>query len=298
MSQFLSYKGGNHSGIYNSPRNGCQQMSTGPVPELEGLIKAIGQAGKRLTEIDAAEAGAGNISVCILSGGFDVAPRFPDSEEVLLPFSVPELAGATFSVTGSATRLRDVLDDPEGNLGCLVIQPGGETAFLRTSPRRQFTKVTSEFNSHLAIHYDRLVRGEVVHAVIHAQPPHLIYLSHIAAYRDQDYLNQHLLRWQPETIIQMPEGLGVVPFLVPGSSQLVDATREALQGHQLAVWCRHGVICRADGSVMHACDLIEYAEAAARYEYLNLAAGEPSHGLSVEEIRAICESVGVTQTIF
>ncbi len=298
MSQILSYKGGNHSGIYNTPRNGCQHMTTQVPPSLEALLKAIGEAGKRLTEIDAAEAGAGNISTCVRSG-LDLASRYPDSEEVPLPFSVPELAGATFIVTGAGTRLRDVLDDPEGNLGCLVVQPGGKTALLHTSPRRRFAKVTSEFNSHLAIHYDRLLRVDAgVQVVIHVQPLRLTYLSHIAAYRDTDYLNQHLLRWQPETIIQMPEGLGVVPFLVPGSSQLVEATREALREHQLALWCWHGVICRADESVMHACDLIEYAEAAARYEYLNLAAGEPSHGLSAEEIRAICKSVGVTQTIF
>jgi len=38
---------------------------------------------------------------------------------------------------------------------------------------------TIEFNSHLAVHQDQVrLSGTNFHAVIHAQPPHLTYLSH------------------------------------------------------------------------------------------------------------------------
>jgi rhamnulose-1-phosphate aldolase len=232
-------------------------------------------------------------------GPLEFRRRFPDREDVPLPISVPGLAGATFLVSGSGRRLRELLDDPEGNLGCLVIEPGGQTGRLHTSPRRRFSRLTSEFNSHLAIHSDRLMSSETAfHTVVHAQPPYLTFLSHMTPYQNEGYLNRRLFRWQPETIIQMPEGLGVVSFLVPGSEALVAATREAMRCHQLAVWIRHGAVARADGSVKHAADLVEYAEAAARYEFLNLAAGEPAHGLSPEDIRAICRSVNVEQSIF
>ena len=67
-----------------------------------------------------------------------------------------------------------------------------------------FERVTSEFNSHLAVHYDQICEsGTNFHAVIHAQPVHLTYLSHIPRYQDEQYLNTHLLRWQPETIINL-----------------------------------------------------------------------------------------------
>ncbi len=281
------------------PRDGLKSMNGQHAQDLDSLIRAIGEAGKRLSEIEAAEGAAGNLSMCV-RGPLDIAARFPEGREVTLPMSVPELAGVAFIVSGSGRRLRDILDDPEGNLGCLVVKSGGKAGRLFTSPRRRFTRLTSEFNSHLAVHYDRLLQlGAIsLHAVVHAQPPHLTYLSHLAAYQDEVFLNRHLLRWQPETIIQMPEGLGTVPFLVPGSMPLVEATREALRRHQIVVWSRHGAMARAYDSVMHACDLIEYAEAAARYEYMNLSAGEPSTGLSAEEIRAICKSVGIEQTIF
>jgi len=267
-------------------------------PDLDSLLTQIGEVGRRLSEINASEGAAGNISVCV-RGPLEFRRRFPDREIVPLSMGVPGLAGATFLVTGSGRRLRELLDDPEGNLACLVIEPGGQTGRLYTSPRRRFGRLTSEFNSHLAIHSDLLMSsGTAFHTVVHAQPPHLTYLSHMTPYQNEGYLNRRLFRWQPETILQMPEGLGVVSFLVPGSEALVAATREAMRRHQLAVWIRHGVIARADESVTHAADLVEYAEAAARYEYLNLAAGEPAHGLSPDDIRAICRSVNVEQSIF
>ena len=98
----------------------------------------------------------------------------------------------------------------------------GETGKIYTSTQRRFEHVTSEFNSHLAVHYDQMLSsGTNFHAVIHAQPPHLTYLSHIPRYQDEHYLNTHLLRWQPETIINLPEGIGFMPFRIPSSPELM-----------------------------------------------------------------------------
>ena len=43
-----------------------------PYPDLAELIAAIGEAGQRLSEIEASEGAAGNISVCI---GWPLEPR-------------------------------------------------------------------------------------------------------------------------------------------------------------------------------------------------------------------------------
>jgi rhamnulose-1-phosphate aldolase len=72
----------------------------------------------------------------------------------------------------------------------------------------------------------------------------------------------------------------------------------ALRKNRIVVWAKHGVMARSDVSVKRAADRVEYAETAARYEYLNLCAGEAGEGLSVAEIRAICENFDVKQTIF
>ena len=273
-------------------------MKDGEDVGLDGILDSIGRAGMRISEIDASEGAAGNISVC-LRGDVDPGERFPIVEEVELPSAVPELAGATFIVTGSGRRLRELPDDPEGSLACIVVDEGGATGRMMTSSKRRFARVTTEFNSHLAVHYDRVLSGDLgFHAVLHAQPPHLTYISHLERYQDEERLNHRLLRWQPETIVQLPEGIGFIPFQVPGSGELMAATTGALGKHRIVVWARHGVVARSGVSVMQAVDLVEYAEAAARYEYLNIAAGEPATGFATDEILAICDSLGIPQTIF
>ena len=269
-----------------------------PYPELDDLLVLMGEAGKRLSEIDATEGAAGNISVCIC---WPVEPRtrFQLVEQINLPQPIPELAGATFIVTGSGRRLREIIEQPVANVGCLVVDEGGSSGKLYTSYNKLFSRLTSEFNSHLAVHYDQITNsGTNFHAVIHAQPPYMTYLSHIPRYHDESYLNQHLLRWQPETILQLPEGIGLIPFQVPGSSELMEATTRSLREHRIVIWAKHGVIARSDISTKRASDRIEYAETAARYEYLNLTTGEQGIGLSPDEIRAICTAFNVQQTIF
>jgi rhamnulose-1-phosphate aldolase len=273
-------------------------MLNPPYPELDDLLNMIGEAGRHLAEIEASEGSAGNISIC-LRWPVEVRNHFPVMNEFNLPQPVPELVGATFIVSGSGRRLREIIDDPTASLACLVVNEGGKTAKLYTSFHRRFERVTSEFNSHLAVHYDQFVSTDTnYHAVIHAQPVHLTYLSHVPRYQDKKYLNQHLLRWQPETIVNLPEGIGFIPFRIPGSPELMAGNVEALRSHRIVIWAKHGVMARSDVSVKRAADRVEYAETAAKYEYLNLRVGEIGEGLSADEIRSICETFNVKQDIF
>jgi rhamnulose-1-phosphate aldolase len=274
-----------------------EEAMTEPSPSLETLLDALGDCGWRLADLGACEGAAGNLSVC-LRGALEVRGAFPLEERVTLPLAVPGLAGATLVVSGSGRRLREIQARPGANLACLVVDPGGTTAAMFTAPERGFRQVTSEFNSHLAVHRDRMAAGAGFHAVVHAQPPHLTFLSHIPRYQDPRFLNARLLRWQPETILNLPEGIGFAPFQVPGSAELSLQNATLCRTHQVVLWARHGVMSRSEDSVQRATDLIEYAEAAARYEYLNLAAGEPSEGLGAEEIRAVCAACGVEQGWF
>jgi rhamnulose-1-phosphate aldolase len=76
------------------------------------------------------------------------------------------------------------------------------------------------------------------------------------------------------------------------------ANVDALRRHRIVEWAKQGVMARSDVSVKPAADRIEYAETGAKYEHLNLMAGEIGEGLSAVEIRAICGAVEVKQTIF
>jgi rhamnulose-1-phosphate aldolase len=261
------------------------------------VLAGIGQAGRALAGIGACEGAAGNISVCEAEP-FDVTRRFPVSERFALPVPVPELAGFTVFATGSGRRLRELADAPVEGVGVLTIDDGS-TATLWTSPRRRFERLTSELNSHLAVHADRVrSTGVRFHALVHAQPPRLTMLSHIPEYRDGDTLTRRLLRWEPETIVNLPEGIAVLPYLLPGSPQLMAASVTALRTHRIVLWSKHGVLARSDQSVTQAADIVEYAETAAGYEQMDLAMGRRGDGLSDGELREIIRALGVKSILY
>jgi len=268
-----------------------------PFPELDEFLAAIGAAGQRVSELAASEGAAGNISICI-GWPIEVRRRFPLSEPFELPLPAPALAGMHVIVSGSGRRLRDIHADPAANLGVVAIAADGRTGQLYTSPRRLFARVTSEFNSHLAVHNDQIARsGTNFHALIHAQPPHLTYLSQIPAYRDQAVINQRLLRWEPETIVNLPEGIGVLPYRLPGSPAMMEANLQGLREYRIVVWSKHGVMARSDQSVTKAADRIEYAETAALYEYMDLVNGSKAEGLTQDELREVLQAFDVPTTL-
>lgn len=262
-------------------------------PNLEQLLDAMGEAGVRINEIDSAEAGAGNISVYV-GWELDLGDTFPHAEEIELPLAAPHLAGGTLLVTGSGRRLRQIATDPTACVAAVMVHDDGARATMYTSPRRSFEKLTSEFNSHLGVHEDQVARrGVDFQAVVHAQPPHLTYLSHIPRYRSDEGLNGAILRWEPESIVAVSQGVKVLPFYVPGSAEMMAANVAGLRECEITLWSKHGVMARSDVSVLRAIDRIEYAETGAKYEYMDLAVGRRAEGLLREEISAVAEAFSI-----
>mgnify|MGYP000867226142 FL=1 len=145
-------------------------MITPSYPKIEELLQMVGDTGKRLNEIDACEGAAGNISLYI---GWDIETNdlFPNKQTIPLPVEVPELSGKRFLVSGSGCRLREISADPERNLGLLEIGEDGKTGILCLATTCHFQRLTSEWNTHLAIHRDQiLLSNTIFHAVVHGQP--------------------------------------------------------------------------------------------------------------------------------
>ena len=263
--------------------------------ELRQVIDSIGEAGLRLSEMGASEGAGGNLSICLLG---PVLPHleFTQVETVALPLCVPALVEATLVVTGSGTRSRDIARNPGACLAILEVQPGGEQALMRYSPSRTFARVTSEFNSHLGVHLDQVQRAGIgYHAVVHAQPRKLTYLSHLSEYQNEEYVNRRLFRWQPETVLNLPEGISIVPFKVPSSDDLMRANVQSLRERRAAIWAKHGVMTRSSHSIAAAVDLIDYLEVAAEYECLDLSLGQRTQGLDESELASVCAQYGVEQ---
>lgn len=262
---------------------------------LKEILWEIGDAGRRMMQINAAEGAAGNISVFLRSLP-NMDNRFLQRGIINLPVPTPALSDGWLIVSGSGRRLRDIANNPDITLCLLHIQEGGEYAEIYAAAD---ILPTSELNTHLAIHNEQVARRSLFHhAIIHAQPLYLTYLSHLERYSETIAFNRRLLRWQPETILEFPEGIGVLPFLIPGSAELAASTVELMRTHRAVIWRRHGIVTRADTSIRKAGDLVEYAETAAHYEYLNLQAGEPTMGMSDFELHLMCERFGIKQPFF
>jgi rhamnulose-1-phosphate aldolase len=137
-----------------------------------------------------------------------------------------------------------------------------------------------------------------LHAVVHAQPPHLVALTHRTDLGDSADFSRRILRWEPETVVQLPEGVAVLPFMVPGSKTLADASVAALRAHRVVLWSKHGLMVRSEAGPLKAVDLIEYAETGAMYDQANTACGSPSEGLTPAELRAVIEAFNVQTTLF
>ncbi|SDN77886.1 L-rhamnulose 1-phosphate aldolase [Actinomyces ruminicola] len=269
---------------------------------LAEILTQMGAAGRRLDHMGAVEAGAGNISVSINASAeqLGLADRFPQAAPgTELPLPAPALAGRTVLVTGSGCRLRDVADAPEANVSAFVVDDGGLTGTWYTHPDRAYVRPTSEFNSHLAVHNDQVAqRGVDFQAVIHAQPPYLVQLSHIKDIRNTADFNRRILRWEPETIVQLPQGIEVLDFMVPGSATLMENNVRALRDHVIVLWSKHGIMVRSDLAPLAAVDKVEYAETGAMYEVRNIMAGGLGEGVTDEELRAVVETFNVDTDLF
>ena len=121
----------------------------------------------------------------------------------------------------------------------------------------------------------------------------LTYLSHIPAYRDTAAMNARILRWEPESIVSLSAGIGVLEFMIPGSAELMAANVEGLREFEIVLWSKHGVMARSDLSVTRAVDRVEYAETGARYEYMDLVAGGRAEGLTPSRSASVAREFNI-----
>ena len=258
--------------------------------KVQYWLDEIAEAGRALHDMGAAEGASGNLSLFLpddtvgLSGLLLARMSRQRSYPVASGLNLP--AGAIL-ITGSRRRLRDLDDSLDEILCAIEVESDGST-WLHHSD--DFTiEPTSEIDSHLAIHATSVAGVARINAVVHAQPPYLTYLSHIPEYQDEDRLNRQLLRWEPETIVNFPNGFRTLPYMTPGTTELGKQTGMAMLRHQFVIWNQHGIIVRSDRSLTAAIDLIEYAEAAARYEVMDIQCGRRTVGLLISDLRGIVE---------
>jgi rhamnulose-1-phosphate aldolase len=245
----------------------------GDIAEIAGLISQRGWA----------ERNAGNISVDVTEE-YDAGPASATAKEIEIDVRYPELAGRSFLVTATGARFRDIARRPEEHV--VVARIADDLSGYRImlgSSKDGGALTTSEFPSHLGIHGHLRRTDPAKKAVLHTHPDHLLALTHISRCLDTETLNHLLWSMHPEMKIVMPDGVGLVPYRLPGSEDLAEATVDILAHHRLVLWEKHG--CVAVGrDVFEAFDLIDTAEKSAKVFLMVKSAGFEPEGLTAAQL--------------
>ena len=122
---------------------------------------------------------------------------------------------------------------------------------------------TSELPSHLTVHAHLIETGSPYKATVHTHPIELVAMSHSKKFLGKDVLTRILWSMIPETKAFCPLGLGVVPYELPGSNKLADATLKELEDYDVVLWEKHGVFAKGL-DVMDAFDQIDVLSKSAK----------------------------------
>lgn len=217
------------------------------------------------------ERNGGNISMLLSED--EAAPYLSGAaaERVLpLGFSAKSLAGRLLLVTGTGKYFKNILHDPAENLGLVRITPDGENAALLWG-FRSGGRFTSEMPAHLMTHTVRLEADEAHRVVTHCHPTHLLAMNHVFPL-DEAALTHTLWQMYTESIMVFPDGIGVLPWMCCGTTEIGMATAEKMKRFRLVVWALHGIYA-AGRTLDETYGLIETVEKAAEIYLLTAPLG-------------------------
>lgn len=157
---------------------------------------------------------------------------------------------------------------------------------------RPMGKPTSELLPHLKVHAVRKgVSDNMDRAVIHTHSPNVIALS-IALDLDTVKLTRLLWEMHAECIVLFPEGIEFLPWTMPGSGELAEATARAVRMRRAVVWQFHGILA-VGRSLDSAFGLIDTVEKAASIYLKAMAAGGIRHKLTTANLEALAAKFGL-----
>ncbi len=190
------------------------------------------------------ERNGGNLSYRMTSEDVVVAkPFFKDHHpSVPIGIAIPNLAGEYFLVTGSGKFFRNISIAPEDNICIIEIDGKGENYRIVWGLKNGGTP-TSELPSHLLNHG---VKKESSHGglrvIYHAHPTNIIAMTFLLPLDDRTF-SRILWTMATECPVVFPDGVGIVPWMVPGGREIGIATAELMEKYNVAIWAHHGMFC-------------------------------------------------------
>ena len=149
---------------------------------------------------------------------------------------------------------------------------------------------TSELPSHLAVHNYLIGKGSTYKASVHTHPIELVAMSHNPEFLKKDVLTNILWSMIPETKAFCPRGLGIVPYMMPSSTELAEETIKTIDdNYDVVMWEKHGVFAVGE-DVMEAFDMIDTLTKSAIIYMDARSMGFVPDGMSQEQMQAISKT--------
>lgn len=251
---------------------------------IKTIFDNVAEVGRSLWEKGWAEKNAGNISV-------NITDLIKDKESATLfncfhlDKSYPLLKDQFLLVTSTGSRMRDLFKNPEAFACIIKISENGDGYYMLAENNLDI-KPTSELPTHLAIHEVLIRSGSKKKAIVHTHPDELIALSHITELKNEDALNKIIWSMHSEAIVLLPEGVGFIPYAMPGSEELAELTFNSFKKHKVIMWEKHGCIAIGD-DVFDAFDYIDVISKSAKIFFTCKNAGYTPEGLSGKQLKAL-----------
>lgn len=112
----------------------------------------------------------------------------------------------------------------------------------------------------------------------------LIAMSHNNHFLEKDVATNVLWSMIPETKAFCPRGLGIIPYALPGSVKLADATLSQLDDYDVVLWEKHGVFS-VDVDIMSAFDQIDVLNKSALIYVAAKSMGFEPDGMTQEQMK-------------
>lgn len=250
-------------------------------PALKKEIDKIAEVAGYLWQNGWAERNGGNITVNITNYVDDEIRNMPAiTEPIKIGETLPHLKGQYFYCKGTGKRMRDLARWPMDNGSVIRILDDCESyVIIADNP----VAPTSELPSHLLVHDRQIETGSGYKATVHTHPIELVAMSHSKKYLGKDVLTNILWSMIPETKAFCPLGLGIIPYELPSSVELANATLKELDDYDVVLWEKHGVFAQGL-DVMDAFDQIDVLSKSAKIYLSAKAMGFEPEGMSDEQM--------------
>lgn len=266
-------------------------------PELKHRIEQVAEVAGYLWQKGWAERNGGNIVVNVteqlsafplLRGAGGI--KNPLSIPISIGTTLPHLKGCYFFCKGTNRRMRDLARWPMDNGSIIRITDDcAHYEIIADKP----VKPTSELPSHLSVHNYLIAKGSPYKSSLHTHPIELVAMTHHRPFLEKDVLTKILWSMIPETRAFCPKGLGIVPYLLPSSVELGEATIKTIdEGYDVVMWEKHGVFA-VDNDIMSAFDQVDVLNKAAQIYMSARNMGFEPEGMSEGQMKELSDAFGL-----